>query len=334
MALPSNQLTLAWSSLAAPDETGDGWRSIVISPSGSTVVRAGRRFPVGTEAILVQFSTSSLPATVKLPEGGGFLVERASFTDGITWIALTRRETASPELFAAMASDIAAALFACPASDEVKSLTTLLGRVRAWQEFMRRGGEPLSAEAELGLFGELSLLRAMFDEGLDPTVACEAWRGPLGGLRDFELGTGAIEVKSTLSSTGFRARVGSLEQLDDTERQPLFVAAVRLRQMQNGRTLSEAVEMARDIIAGDSVAERLLSERIIASGFRDEHADSYVRKFEMAETRLLLVGPGFPRLTPHLMPDGVVRASYEIDIDKATAEVFDLRRALVEMKGI
>ncbi|CAB3773846.1 MULTISPECIES: PD-(D/E)XK motif protein [Burkholderia] len=334
MAPQSNQLTLAWSSLAVSDDTTDGWRSIEISPVGSVLVRAGRRFPIGTEAILVQFSTSSLPVTVKLPEGGGFLVERTSFIDDVTWIALTRRQAASPELFAAMASDIATALSACPASDEAKSLATLLGRVRAWQEFMRRGGEPLSAEAELGLFGELSLLRAMFDEGVDPTMACDAWRGPLGGLRDFELGTGAVEVKSTLSSTGFRARVGSLEQLDDTERQPLFVAAVRLRQTQSGRTLPEAVETARDIIAGDSVAERLLSERIIASGYRDEHADSYVRKFEVAETRVLLVGPGFPRLTPHLMPDGVVCASYEIDIDKASAEVFDLHRALVEMKGI
>lgn len=334
MALPSDQLALAWSSLAAHGDTSEGWRSIVVSPFGAALVRAGRRFPAGAEAILVRFSASSLPATVKLPEGGGFLIERASLEDGVTWIALTKREGASFDLFAAMAGDVATALSSCPASDEAKSLATLLGRVRAWQEFMRRGGEPLSAEAEIGLFGELLLLRAMFDEGLDAATACEAWRGPLGGLRDFELGTGGIEVKSTLSSAGFRARVGSLDQLDDTERQPLFLAAVRLRQTQNGRSLPEAVEITRDIIAGDGVAERLLTERLIASGYRDEHADSYARRFEPAEIRVLRVGQGFPRLTPYSVPVGVERASYEIDIDKATADVFDVPRALAELKGI
>ncbi|BDB22681.1 PD-(D/E)XK motif protein [Cupriavidus sp. P-10] len=334
MTLPSDQLTLAWSSLATSGDRGEGWRSIVISPAGAALVRAGLRFPAGAEAILVRFSASSLPTTVKLPEGGGFLIERASLEDGLTWVALTRRAAASLDLFAAMASDVAAALSSCPASDETKSLATLLGRVRAWQEFMRRGGEPLSAEAEIGLFGELLLLRAMLDEGLDASTACEGWRGPLRGLRDFELGTGGIEVKSTLSSLGFRAKVGSLEQLDDTERQPLFLVAVRLRQIQSGQSLPDAVEMLRDIVAGDSVAERLLAERLIASGYRDQHVDSYTRRFEVAQTRVLRVDQGFPRLTPYSVPHGVEHASYEIDIDKADAATLDLHCALSELKGI
>ncbi|AXV80084.1 PD-(D/E)XK motif protein [Ralstonia solanacearum] len=334
MVLPSDQLALAWRSLAASGDTGEGWRSIVISPAGAALVRAGLRFPVGVEAILVRFSAASLPPMVKLPECGGFLIERASLEDGVTWVALTRRETASRDLFATMATDVATALSSCPVSDEAKSLATLLGRVRAWQEFMRRGGEPLSAEAEIGLFGELSLLRALLDEGLDASTACEAWRGPLGGLRDFELGTGGIEVKSTLSSSGFRARVGSLEQLDDTERQPLFLVAVRLRQILSGQSLPDAVEMARDIVAGDSAAERVLAERLVASGYRDQHADSYTRRFEIAQTRVLRVNEGFPRLTPHSVPLGVERASYEIDIDKADAAMLDLPCALAELKGI
>ncbi|MHC6050336.1 PD-(D/E)XK motif protein [Ralstonia solanacearum] len=334
MVPPSDQLALAWRSLAASGDTGEGWRSIVISPAGAALVRAGLRFPDGVEAILVRFSAASLPPMVKLPEGGGFLIERASLEDRVTWIALTRRETASRDLFATMATDVATALSSCPVSDEAKSLATLLGRVRAWQEFMRRGGEPLSAEAEIGLFGELSLLRALLDEGLDASTACEAWRGPLGGLRDFELGTGGIEVKSTLSSSGFRAKVGGLEQLDDTERQPLFLMAVRLRQIKGGQSLPDTVEMARDIVAGDSAAERLLAERLIASGYRDQHADSYTRRFEIAETRVLRVDEGFPRLTPHSVPVGVERASYEIDIDKADAAMLELPCALAELKGI
>lgn len=334
MTLPNDELTLAWSSLAVSGDTGEGWRGITVSPEGVTLVRAGLRFPGGLEAILVRFSTSSLPMTARLPEGGGFFIERASVGDDVVWVALTRRELASRDLFTAMARDVATALCACPASDEHKALAILLGRVRAWQEFMRKGGEPLSAEAEIGLFGELVLLRAILDEGIDASTACEAWRGPMDGLRDFELGTGGLEVKSTLSPAGFPARIGRLEQLDDTDRQPLFLAAVRLSQAQTGTSLPEAVEIARDIVAGDAEAERVLTERLVACGYQDTHSGHYSRRFNVVEIRILRVGDGFPRLTPYSVPSGVRQASYEIDIDQATAETIDLPSALVELKAI
>ncbi|MCX4177496.1 MULTISPECIES: PD-(D/E)XK motif protein [Paraburkholderia] len=334
--VPANeQLEVAWHSLASIGDTGDGWRSIAISSTGAPLVHAGRRYPGGTEAILVRFLASSIPATVRLPEGGGFLIELVTLDAGVVWIALTRRDGGSPDLFAAMASDVVAALSSCRQADEAKSLATLLGRVRAWQEFMRKGGQPLSAEGEVGLFGELSVLYALVNEGIDVATACEAWRGPLDGLRDFELGTGGVEVKSTLATAGFRARVGSLEQLDDTVRQPLFLAAVRLRQLQEGgRSLAECVEMMQGVIAGDALAERLFAERITASGFRHEHAGSYVRRFDIHEMRILRVQDGFPRLTPHSVPVGVERATYEIEIDGTTAESCDLSKVLMELKGI
>ncbi|MFV9475531.1 PD-(D/E)XK motif protein [Advenella sp. RU8] len=334
MNLPNDELTLAWRSLAAFGETDEGWRGINVSPAGVTLVRAGLRFPGGLEAILIRFSISSLPMITKLPEGGGFFIERASVEDNVAWIALTRRELANLDLFTAMASDIVTALSSCPASDERKALSILLGRVKAWQEFMRKGGEPLSSEAEIGLFGELVLLRAILDEKIDAAIACEAWHGPMDGLRDFELGTGGLEVKSTLSSVGFPARIGRLEQLDDTDRQPLFLAAIRLSQTHTGASLPEVVEITRDIVAGDMEAERLLAERLVACGYQDSHSGHYSRRFNVVEIRIFRVGEKFPRLTPYSVPSGVKQATYEIDIDQATAEMVDLSNALVELKVI
>lgn len=334
MAPQTSQLELAWSSLSVSEQTGDGWRSISVSPPGSATVLAGCRFPDGAQAILIRFSNASLPATMRLPEGSGFLVERTSFEGKVSWISLTRRLSASESLFTSMAEDVVRSLAPCPAENESMALAILLGRVRAWQEFMRKGGDPLSAEAETGLFGELLVLQRVLDEGVDAAVACEAWLGPLDGLRDFELGTGGIEVKSTLSSLGFRARVASLDQLDDTDRQPLFVAALRLRQTAAGRTLPDLVANTRDVIAGDAVAERLLAERLIASGYRDEHIANYSRRFELQEMRVFRVGEGFPRLTPHTVPAGIKWASYEIDLDITTADDLDIRGALAELEGI
>ncbi|MDN8617293.1 PD-(D/E)XK motif protein [Variovorax ginsengisoli] len=334
MSLPNDELTLAWASLAKASDSAQGWRSIVISPVGAVPVHAGRRYPGGAEAILVRFPAEVVAPGLQLPGGAGFLVERTSLGDAVTWIALTRREDGNVDMFAAMATDVAAALAPCPAADGPRAVALLLGRVRAWQEFMRKGGQPLGPEAETGLFGELEILLALLDQGLDPVQVCEAWRGPLDGLRDFELGTGGIEVKTTLATDGFPARVASLDQLDDTQRQPLFLAAVRLRQTGGGRSLPEIIGVARECVSGDAQAQRLLDECLLASGYREEHAAHYIRTLAVTQVRFLHVDAGFPRLTSQMVPQGVLRASYAIDVDKAQTPDAGLREALTQLKAI
>ena len=86
----------------------------------------------------------------------------------------------------------------------------------------------LSAENEQGLFGELILLDRLVEAELPPRDVLDAWQGPADGLQDFIFGSGGIEVKTTLSAGGFPATISSLEQLDDSLRQPLFVAATKI----------------------------------------------------------------------------------------------------------
>jgi hypothetical protein len=300
-------------------------------------VRAGRRSPDNTEAILVGFPSARLAAADKLPEGQGFAVERADPDgSGNLWLALTRKSAGSAELFAAMACDVVGALDDSVATggDETKLLRVLTGRVGAWQEFMRKGTQVLSPEAEIGLIGELTLLRAIIDAGVPSARAIESWVGPLDGTQDFHLGTGALEVKATLSAAGFPAKIGSLEQLDDSVRQPLFVAGARMRQTASGQNLPEIVESTRMAIKGDPESERLLSERLLAAGYIDAHAGSYPRRFEQAGTRVIEVANNFPRLTAGTVPLGIMRAMYEIDLEKITGENVGTESALKKMGAI
>lgn len=316
MALLTDDIELAWRSLRDSPDTS-GWRSIPIATVGPCALRAGLSFPEKNEALLVSFSSSAIPAAEKLPDGQGFAVSRAEPKgDDLVWLALTRSPHGSEELFAAMVSDVAHAMDAESDFDEKRLLRVFLGRIRAWQEFMRKGAPSLSPESEIGLVGELTLLRAIIDASVPLTVAIESWVGPLDGVRDFEIGTGSMEVKATLSVHGFSATIGSLDQLDDSVRQPLFLAGIRLRQTQTGQSLPELVEEMRDVAAGEPEAERLLSERLIAIGYFDAHADSYVRRFMLADTRVVEVKDGFPRLTLGSVPLGIAKAAYEIDLDK------------------
>lgn len=336
MARPSEEFLLAWSSLSGEDPT-PGWQAIALPSADTVEVQAGRRSPDGAEAILLAFPSVRLPPAEKLPEGQGFSVERADPESAAQLrLALTRRPAGSTELFAAMACDVVGALdeAASAGMAEPKLLRVFLGRVGAWQEFMRKGAQTLSPEAEIGLMGELTLLRAIIDAGVSLATAIESWVGPLDGVQDFELGTGALEVKATLSAAGFPARIGSLEQLDDSTRQPLFLAGARLRQAELGQSLPDLVAATRDATQADAEATRLFSERLIAAGYFDAHKDRYVRRFALVETRVVEVKDGFPRLTPGSVPLGVTRATYEIDLDKAAGDNIAAADALKKLGAI
>lgn len=223
MARPSKDFLMAWSSLSG-DDVEPGWRSIALPPSGPLDVRAGRRSPDNAEAVLVGFPTTKIPAADKLPEGQGFSVERADLEGaGRLWIALSRKSAGSPELFAAMSCDVIGALddAAAAGANEARLARVCIGRVGAWQEFMRKGTQTLSPEAEIGLIGELVLLRTIIRAGVAAAQAIESWVGPLDGIQDFEIGTGALEVKATLSSKG--------SQPEMLVRRLLFSAGYRFR---------------------------------------------------------------------------------------------------------
>jgi hypothetical protein len=336
MARPSNEFLMAWSSLTSADAE-PGWQAIALPSAGPLHLRAGRRSPDNAEAVLVCFPSAKPAPADKLPEGQGFSVERADPDgSGKLWLALTRKSAGSAELFASMACDVVGALDDAVAagSDESKLLRVFIGRVAAWQEFMRKGSQALSPEAEIGLIGELTLLRAIIDAGVPPALAVESWVGPLDGIQDFELGTGALEVKATLSAAGFPARIGSLEQLDDSTRQPLFVAGARLRQTESGQNLPGFVEAMRVAVKGDAEAQRLLSERLLAAGYIDSHSDRYPRKFEQAGTRVVEVAGNFPRMTSGTVPAGIMRAMYEIDLDKAPGDNVGAEGALKKLGAI
>jgi len=336
MARPSNEFMVAWSSLTSADAE-PGWQAIALPSAGPLPLRAGRRSPDNAEAVLVCFPSAKLAAANKLPEGQGFAVERANPEgSGQLWLALTRKAAGSAELFASMVCDVVGALddAVTAGSDEGRLLQVFIGRVGAWQEFMRKGSQALSPEAEIGLIGELMLLRAIIEAGVAPAAAVESWVGPLGGIQDFEIGAGALEVKATLSAAGFPARIGSLGQLDDLTRQPLFVAGARLRQTESGQSLPGFVEAMRQVIKGDGEADRLLSERLLAAGYSDAHADRYPRKFEQAGTRVVEVAGNFPRMTPGSVPAGIMNAMYEIDLDKAPGDNVGVEGALKKLGAI
>ena len=312
------ELLAAWRALAG-QIADEGWRTIPVALGGPCRLRAGRHFPGNEEALLVGFASGNVPPADQLPQGRGFLVSRADIEDegaSCWWIALRRQSAGSLDLFAMMVVDVVSTLAGLSGGNDGRTIQVFLSRIRAWQEFMRRGSDGvLSAEAEVGLFGELEFLRQLFAVGLPATVSIDAWKGPLDELQDFRLGTGAIEVKSTLSNRGFPAAIGSLDQLDDSLVQPLYLVGVRLALGAAGVTLPELISDMRDSLADDPPALASFNTRLLHAGYFDEFAERYVRRFACAGSRMLAVCEGFPRITRGSVAIAIREARYEIDLD-------------------
>ena len=319
MALPTDPdgLATAWRALTGSDDR-EGWRSTELVTLDRCRILAVRRMPEDREGVLVGFRDDVLPATLRLPSGRGFLVEQVRDAPaGFFWIALSRRDGAGLDLFTTMVHDIVHTL----RTGAPPSIEALLRRIHLWQDFMSRGsGALLGPEEEIGLFGELHVLELLLEHVPHPAVLLEAWTGPAGGLHDFVFGSGAIEVKTTLSSEGFRATIASLEQLDPAVRSPLHVAAVRLAARQGGLTLPEQVARLRERFPSGGVFDI----RLLQAGYLAGMAEHHVRRFVVPEFRLIEVDGRFPHLTPRSVPAGILSARYTIELDTTPSRQPDL----------
>jgi hypothetical protein len=313
----ATELAVAWHALSEAEQA-NGWRTIPIFSGFPCTIMAGRHFPGNEEALVFRFRCTDLPP-VHLPVGVGFSVSRPELT-GLTGsglsIALCRQPDGNRDLFMVMAADVVATIRALTEADDRALLRAFILRITAWQEFMRRTNPlELSAEAEVGLWGELHVLETLLDAGMSDANAIECWQGPLDALHDFECPLGAIEVKTSVTSSGeFRARIGSLDQLDTSVVHALFVAAIRIKQGDGGSTLDQKVSRVEARL-GNLAVKTEFRNKLIHAGHIISSQQHHKRTFVHTSTTYLPVTSGFPRLTFETVPIGVRAAHYDISLN-------------------
>ena len=221
-----------------------------------------------------------------------------------------------------------------PSSSQERLFGLFLSRIRAWQDFMERDRQwVLGPEAETGLYGELVVLRDIVGTGIPAAYAVEAWQGPLNGLHDFSSGSAAIEVKTTVSVNSFPARVGSLEQLDPSLKQPLFLVGVRLAVRSTGSTLPDIVDMLRDRLAGEPPTLSVFESRLLHAGYLDALANDYTRRFESVGMIVFEFTGSFPGLTHGNVDAAIRQANYELDLDVLHVPGVTLEQACAHLGG-
>jgi hypothetical protein len=323
MANPSDaRFTDAWRALDNSNSEA-GWSTFAVSSTSALILLAGRHHPDNQESLIAGFKHAKLPQASALAQCKGFTLSVGHIEDHgakHSCLILTRQPSASVELFTTIVGDLIDVLERCGESEQ-EQLAALLGRVAAWQSFMSRDDDGvLKAEAELGLIGELQFVRLRLASGMAAERAIEAWQGPYDSLHDFIFPRGELEVKTSTRVGPFSASIASLDQLDESIVKPLYFAAVQFTLAGVGTRLPEmVVSLVADFaLSGDVL--HLLQKALLAAGYHDYAAARYRRRFSYLMTTIFEVGQSFPRLSKGNVPQGVVSAVYQIELDAVSLQ--------------
>ena len=214
-----------------------------------------------------------------------------------------------------------------PLTDPTTALSVTLTHIKRWKMFMSgRKRRVLSAEEIRGLFAELQFLRFLYQGHLSKQAAVDAGAGPEGSHQDFIFGNTAVEIKSVSGRERSTVRISSEDQLE-TLCDNLFLVIFRLNEMaesDQAMSLNAVVRHIEEELNDADAVEELL-RRLAAYGYI-EIGEYDKPKFVVAARHAYFVNKDFPRLIRSRMPDGIVRTTYEIELEKISAFTCDIAR--------
>ena len=250
-----------------------------------------------------------------LPKLRGLLIESLP-TEGLSGECLVIRLTDSKqrEIFHRFCMDIVIATK--PACSEEEAVERFLVRTWRWHYLLKGGTDGrLSKEEQMGLIGELCVLKHRLLPLISPVYAVRAWRAPFGASRDFQVDLIGIEAK-TFSPHVPTIWISSAEQLDATGTIRVFLHVTEVSESSGPEsvTITDVVASIRDTITSrDKSAAILFEECLNATGF-DWSDDYFDNKWLIGDSSIYEVVEGFPRITPPMLLQGVEKVQYAISL--------------------
>jgi hypothetical protein len=233
---------------------------------------------------------------------------------GTERLVLTLEENLDADLFLGLCETLLAAL--APVSNSGAALGVTLNHLKRWKTFLA-GRKPrvLSPDEIRGLYAELLFLRMLYQRLLTDEAAIEAWSGPERVQQDFVFSDRAVEVKSISGRDRSTVRITSEDQLESTAAH-LFLVTYRLSDTggnEPGCSLNALVKLVESELQNAEAVEDF-SGKLASFGYAP--LPSYdTPTFVNSSTQAYAIIEGFPRLVRPLLPRGIARVSYQIELE-------------------
>lgn len=227
------------------------------------------------------------------------------------------KDSAQLELFETLCRDVIAA--GELANTEAEALERTIRRTFRWHYLLRGGtAEALAEEAQKGLIGEIEVLKLLI-ANLGAKAAMEAWTGPSGAPKDFELKTDCIEVKARRGASQPFVKISNEHQLADVPGRRLWLGVIAVDKVQppHGRTLTEYVDEVTEFLQRTEPSAIMDWDVHLADAGYDVMHDYSPWRWIISPPVFHGVTENFPRITTPV-PLGVSGVTYALALSACT----------------
>jgi hypothetical protein len=315
-------VTRGWAALAATPSTGPGVQTLSLpaGPVGAT------RLHIADDGFRHLLVRSTRPDEAPGPSGDALKVEVRTLTfDGVDEdfidVGCTRND-----LFDVF-DDLVVSIVAETArtGDAAEATITMLSR---WRELLRARTERLTHQQEMGVFAELAVLERL--QRPETPFRAAWWRGPLREPKDVVVdGTGWAEVKA-VGRASTQVTINGLDQLDDLDNLPGFLAVLVLTESDNGASVAD---LAARLRAGTPPEDHgLFDDLLLRAGWTDP---GDARRWDIDEW-IVVPATSCPRLRSAVFVGGVPAAVTEVryDLDIAVLRSQSCRTPLADLRTL
>ena len=199
--------------------------------------------------------------------------------------------------------------------DESEGYNAIVLRFHQWKKlFVSSKKDFLSESQIIGLIGELLFLKEHLSKRTGLSEALRSWSGQELTHKDFSYNDTWTEVK-TIKRSSQTVKISSLEQLDSKDEGELAVYALeKMSPEYRGITLNKLIMDIRNMFYDNDDKDSFMAKVALQGYEYHNYYDDFV--YEKIYFRSFRVTKHFPKLVPSDMPEGVIKAMYEIDLNK------------------
>lgn len=321
-----NEIKSVWNAYEEYTDTKEGFRHNPIDEQIKYSVHCGFSFPDNKKSLLIGFPNAIENRTLVYPHGKGFSVSQIrteTLSTNYDWITIVCDDIEYDDIFISMVHDILTVIDNhLERNNGVVLLRLVIDRIYAWQRFLGKAKVLiLTKEQEIGLWGELYVLNQLIDMGVSPGLLCKVWKGPERYSQDFLHETIAIEVKTCTHKLLNQVRISSLEQLDSSVFQKLFLICNQLDvDASLGKDLPSLIVEIQEKILNDA-QKMQFHNKLIEYGFIDEYSTFYESPYVVQNQLLIRINESFPNITPLNVAREVTSVTYTLDLSGYSSNI-------------
>lgn len=267
-------------------------------------------------------------------EGFSISIVADTNNSGSSKFSISLLNTKYSEIFLILCSDLLNVL-SFKEQNEKATLIKLNKRLDYWRQFLKRSRiDKLSAEAEIGLIGELLVLKILLlrNSRLD---LINHWKGPLGSTHDFIGNDIALEVKTSTVKQKRFVKISSEFQLDTEPSQKLFLIHIEINETVKSTTSFNLISLVSDIKKIINLDMHPVFDGLLACvGFREADTHFYdKRQLLLVEMMFYSVIEGFPRLINEDLSPNISGIQYKLNLSGLDPFKIDMEDVLDDFLG-